>query len=275
MPHQDTEDLRTPAAQFKLLMEPIQKLSFQAIYRHGNATLHLSGIAIVALLTFGWNQQRNLGERFEEARNAVRVSLDAVKLPGSFQALMVALRACGHELASTLIKYLLKHLSDSPSWLLLGRPTFAVDGSQFAVPRTKKNLDAFAAASRKAKSSYKNAADRAKAQTTQIAVSLCMHLGTGFPAFWNIGGSADSERSLLLSMLDRLPPNSRLVMDAYYFGYDFWNQLINRSMTFVVRAGKNIDLLGQLSLPGKVQCRGNLVLYWPQAAVDSDSRRSF
>ncbi len=139
MPHQDTEDLRTPAAQFKLLMEPIQKLSFQAIYRHGNATLHLSGIAIVALLTFGWNQQRNLGERFEEARNAVRVSLDAVKLPGSFQALMVALRACGHELASTLIKYLLKHLSDSPSWLLLGRPTFAVDGSQFAVPGPKRN----------------------------------------------------------------------------------------------------------------------------------------
>lgn len=144
-----------------------------------------------------------------------------------------------------------------------------MDGSQFAVPRTAKNLAAFAAASRKAKSSYKKPADYAKAKTTQIAVSLCLHQGTGFPAFWNLGGSADSERGLLLDMLDLLPKNSRLVMDAYYFGFDFWNCLIDHGCTFVVRAGKNIDLLGQLSAQGKVKCRGDLVFYWPQNAIDA------
>lgn len=120
-----------------------------------------------------------------------------------------------------------------------------------------------------AKSSYKNASDYAKPKTTQIAVSLCLHLGTGFPAIWNLGGSADSERGLLLSMLDRLPANARLVMDAYYFGFDFWNHLIDSGVTFVIRAGKNIDLLGQLSMQGKVKCRGSLVLYWPQNAIDA------
>lgn len=42
-------------------------------------------------------------------------------------------------------------------------------------------------------------------------------------------------------------------------------------MTFVVRAGKNIGLLGKLGLEGKVKCRGNLVFYWPQTAIDAGS----
>lgn len=229
MSHQDKDDLRTPLAQLKELLEPIRSVSVEGTKRHGNAVLDLTGVMVIALLTFGWNRQQTLGDRFGDAKEAARRSMGSVLLAGSF----------------------------------------AVDGSQFAVPRTKDNLAAFAAASRKAKSSYKKSSDLAKAKTTQIAVSLCLHLGTGFPAFWNLGGSADSERGLLLNMLDRLPTNARLVMDAYYFGFDFWNQLIDHGVTFVVRAGKNIDLLGQLSLHGKVKCRGDLVLDWPQNAIDA------
>jgi hypothetical protein len=269
MPHQDTEDLRTPLAQLKELLAPIQEINLANIRRHGNATLNPSGLMIVALLTFGWNQQQTLGDRFKEARNAAQSTLINSLLAGSFQALMVALRACGDALCRSLCNHLIAQMSLSSTWLLWGRPTFAVDGSQFSVPRTSKNLAAFAAASRKAKSSYKTAADLAKAKTTQISVSLCLHLGTGFPAFWNLGGSADSERGLLLKTLDRLPANSRLVMDAYYFGFHFWNQLIAHGVTFVVRAGKNIDLLDQLALQGKVKCKGNQVLYWPQNAIDA------
>lgn len=269
MPHQDKDDLRTPVAELKELLAPIRAINVDGISRHGNAVLDLTGVMIIALLTFGWNQQQTLGGRFEDAQAAAKRTLGSMLLAGSFQALMVVLRASGDSLGRLLSDHLLSVLSQSEHWLLDGRPTFAVDGSQFAVPRTAKNLAAFAAASRKSKSSYKNASDYAKAKTTQIAVSLCLHLGTGFPAFWNLGGSADSERGLLLSMLDRLPANARLVMDAYYFGFDFWNQLIDSGVTFVVRAGKNIDLLGQLSAQGKVKCRGTLVLYWPQNAIDA------
>lgn len=269
MPHQDKNDLRTPLAELKELLAPIDQVNLGKVGRHGNAVLDLTGIAVIALLTFGWNQQQTLGDRFENAAIAAKRGLFGVLLAGSFQALMVVLRGCGDTIAGTISQHLINHLSTTSNWLLLGRPTFAVDGSQFAVPRTKKNLAAFAAASRKAKSCYKTSADLAKAKTTQIAVSLCLHMGTGFPAFWNLGGSADSERGLLLAMLDRLPKNSRLVMDAYYFGFDFWNCLIDQGFSFVVRAGKNIDLLGRLSMHGKVKCRGDLVLYWPQNAIDS------
>ncbi|MGB7327401.1 MAG: transposase [Rubripirellula sp.] len=262
MSHQDKDDLRTPLAELKELLAPIEQVALGAIGRHGNAILDLHGIAILARLTFGWNQQQTLGDRFDDAPTATKRGFSGILLAGSFQALMVVLRACGDALARTISLHLLNHLSTQPNRLLFGRPTFAVDGSQFAVPRTAKNLAAFAAASRKAKSSYKKPADYAKAKTTQIAVSLCLHQGTGFPAFWNLGGSADSERGLLLDMLDLLPKNSRLVMDAYYFGFDFWNCLIDHGCTFVVRAGKSIDLLGQLSSPreSEVSWRSGLLL---------------
>ncbi|TVP96915.1 MAG: hypothetical protein EA381_16345 [Planctomycetaceae bacterium] len=92
----------------------------------------------------------------------------------------------------------------------------------------------------------KKAADRAKAKTTQIAASVCLHLTTGLPMFWNLGGSADSERGMLLDMLKDLPPGSRLIMDAYCTGFQFWNQIIGHGFKFVVRAGKNVELLNRL-----------------------------
>jgi len=271
MPHQDKEDLRTPLAELKDLLAPIQKLSVKQIPRHGNAELNLTSVAMMALLAFGWSQKSTLGERFEFAHDATKRGLPSVKHARSYQSLMVALRACGNSLLQAISNHLIKCLKRGSKWRLLGRPTFAIDGSQFAVPRTKTNLAAFAAAGRKSKAAYKNKADYAKAKTTQIAVTLCLHLTTGFPLLWNLGGSSDSERGLLLGMLDRLPSRSRLVMDAYYYGFDFWNQLIGKGFTFVVRAGKNIDLHGTLGLEGKVKHRGDLVFYWPQTAIDAGS----
>ncbi|MFG0262100.1 MAG: hypothetical protein ACF788_06905, partial [Novipirellula sp. JB048] len=128
-------------------MAPIRDARVDGISRHGNAVLDLTGVMIAALLTFGWNRQHPLGERFGDARMAAKRTLGNALLAGSFQALMVVLRACGDSLARVLSDQLIGRLSQSSEWLLYGRPTFAVDGSQFAVPRTAKNLAAFAAAS--------------------------------------------------------------------------------------------------------------------------------
>ena len=271
MSHQDNGDLRTSLAALKDLLAPIQASDLGSIARHGNALLDLTSVAVMALLTFGWNQQQTLGRRFDHAHQATKRGFSSARLASSYQALTVALRACGDGLCHTICSRLIDQLSHTTNWLLLGRPTFAVDGSQFAVPRTQKNLDAFAAAGRKSKAAYKKKADYAKAKTTQIAVTVCLHLTSGLPVFWNFGGSSDSERGLLLAMLERLPKDSRLVMDAYYFGFQFWNHLIDHGFTFVVRAGKNIDLLNDLGLEGKVKYRGELVFYWPQTAIDAGS----
>lgn len=211
MPHQDMDDLRTPLAELKELFRPLEDCSLESVRRHGNASLDLVGIAVMAVLTFGWNQRHTLGERFSDAQQATKRRFASASLAASYQALMVALRACGDQLCELISRHLVSHLQSTTDWLFLGRPTFAVDGSQFAVPRTQQNLAAFAAAGRKSKAAYRKNADYAKAKTTQVAVSLCLHLTSGLPLFWKTGGSSESERELLPDMLERLPENSRLV----------------------------------------------------------------
>ncbi|HMO16441.1 MAG TPA: IS4 family transposase [Pirellulaceae bacterium] len=272
MPHQDNDDLRTPVQDLKSLFEllPVDQLRDQP--RHGNAIISASVLAITAIIAFGWTKKDALTERFQTARDAASRMFPNMAIATTRQGLFSALAQCGNQLLSRIRAALIQRLKHESCWLLVGRPTFAVDGSQFAVPRSLKNLSFFAAASRKSKGTYKTDADLKKASTTQIAVSLCQHLGSGLPFAWNRGGSADSERSLLLNMLDRLPAGSRLVMDAYYFGYEFWKQLIEGGFTFVVRAGKNIDVLKVLKATGKVKYRNGLVLYWPQTAIDRDAK---
>jgi hypothetical protein len=59
--------------------------------------------------------------------------------------------------------------------------------------------------------------------------------------FWRAVDSSQGERGLLLDMLDSLPAKSRLAIDAFYFGFEFWPQLIDKKLTFVVRAGSNLE----------------------------------
>jgi hypothetical protein len=272
MPHQDEDNLCTPLQDLKSLLEllPTDQLHDQP--RHGNASINPVVLAVTAFITFGWTKKDSLTERFQTACDAARRLFPNKTLATTRQGLFSALGQCGAQLLKLIRAELIERHKLESCWLLAGRPTFAVDGSQFAVPRSSKNLSFFAAASRKSKGTYKNEADLKKAATTQISVSLCQHLGSGLPFAWNRGGSADSERSLLLNMLDCLPPEARLVMDAYYFGYDFWTQLIDGGFTFVVRAGKNIDVHRVLKATGKVKYRDGLVLYWPQTAIDRDAK---
>ncbi len=269
MPQQDDGKLRTPLQELKEVFVPIAQANANTVVRHGNATLDLVKIASVAISLFGWERNEALGVRFEHAKDAVARVFGKQRLCNSYQALMVALRACGQELLGRVLDECVRLFKKSGQWKQLGRPTFLIDGSQFAVPRTLANQQEFAAASRKSKAAYKKKADYNKAQTTQIAITMCLHLTSGLPKLWKLGGAADSERGLLLSMLKRLPRNARLIMDAYYYGYQFWTQLIDSQFTFVVRVGKNVELLTELGLEGKVNCRGNLVFYWPKQVINS------
>jgi len=272
MPHQDNDDLRTPLQDLKSLFELLPADQLLDFPRHGNATVNGIVLAMTAIITFGWTKKDALTERFQTARDAVSRMFSQATIATTRQGLFSALRPCGSQLQKLIRAALIERLKQESCWLFAGKPTFLIDGSQFAVPRSVKNLSFFAAASRKSKGTYKTDADLKKATTTQIAVSLCQHLGSGLPFAWNRGGSADSERSLLLNMLDSLPSGARLVMDAYYFGYDFWTQLIDGGFTFVVRAGKNIDVLRVLKATGKVKSRNGLVLYWPQTAIARDAK---
>lgn len=269
MSQQGQDDHRTPLHELKEVFEFLHDADLDSTSRHGNATVGGLAIGLTAILTFGWSQGKSLSQRFASACNAaIRVGTTADAIT-SRQGLFAALAACGDTLVERIRKVLVSGLQAQTDWLIAGRPSFAVDGSQFAIPRTKKNLQRFAAACRKSKAKYKKKADLAKAKTTQVAVLLCLHLGSAMPFCWNTGGSSDSERGLLLDLLDRLPSRSRLVMDAYYFGYQFWTCLIEKEFTFVVRAGSTVSLLRDFRHQGEVKIRKGMVLYWPQTAIDA------
>jgi hypothetical protein len=137
MPHQDKDDLRTPFHELKEILASLAEANLESVSRHGNASLGGLGTATLALLTFGWGRLKTLSVRFDTAQEATKRVCGGIAIAGSYQALMVALRSCGHVLLNRIREHLVLQLQAQSNWLFLGRPTFAVDGSQFAVPRTK------------------------------------------------------------------------------------------------------------------------------------------
>lgn len=267
--HQDRHKITSAVEVLKDLFHQFVPSDEEFQPRHGNASVSASTMVITALMAFGFTCGQNLTERFKTAIDAAENILPAhAKRFTTRQGLFKALLTGGEQLLLHVRSLLVQRLRRHNAWLMHGRPTFAVDGSRFLLPRTKANQAYFAAASRKEAMTYKKKQDLAKAATTQCNVSLCFHLGNALPFCWTAADSSQGERSLLLQMLGHLPESSRLVMDAFYFGREFWNHLIDAGHTFIVRAGSNLELNQVLTnLGGKIRRRDGLVLYWPENAI--------
>ena len=269
MPHQDSKNDCTPAQALKELLERILPVNSEFEARHGNASVSPFVTALVALLAFGWTDGNHLTNRCMLAFDAVgRLIPSSMGVFTTRQGLHKALVTAGRSLIEQVCSAISRHLAREKSWLIYGKPTFGVDGTKFLLPRTKANQESFSAAMRKKPSSYKKMADFAKAASPQCQLSLCLHLGTYLPYRWKASSYALGERGALLEMLPALPKNSRLVMDAFYYGYELWTALIAQGFTFVVRAGRNIEVTQSLKgLNGTLKRCGNLVFYWPANAA--------
>lgn len=267
MPHQDTGNLRSSVLALKDVLDETIPSQCDHISRHGNAVIGARVAAITAMLTFGWTIGKSLTVRFETARDAAKRVLTRDDVFESRQGLLKALLSISGELLEQIRHAIIVRLKRQKCWLLFGRPTFGVDGSKFQIPRTKANQQHFAASARKGDDSYKSKSDRSKASTTQVNFSLCFHFGSSLPFCWKAADSGEGERGMLLNTLDQLPSESRLVMDAFYFGYAFWTALIEQQLTFVVRAGSNIEVMK--CFRGKVKFKDGIVLYWPENAISS------
>jgi len=269
VPHQDNRNDYTPAQALKELLEKILPGDSEFKARHGNATVSPFLTALAALIAFGWTDGNHLTNRCMLAFEAVgRLIPSSMGVFTTRQGLHNALVTAGRSFVVQVCSAISRHLSREKLWLLYGKPTFGVDGTKFLLPRTKANQGYFSAAMRKKSSTYKKKADQAKAASPQCQLSLCLHLGTYLPFRWKASSYELGERGALLDMLSSLPKNSRLVMDAFYYGYELWTTLIAQGFTFVVRAGSNIEVTKNLKgLNGKLKRRGNLVFYWPANAA--------
>jgi hypothetical protein len=122
------------------------------------------------------------------------------------------------------------------------------DGSKFNLPRTEALLAAFGSAGKRGSS-------------PQAYLTTLLHLTTGLPWDAHIGRGRASERSHLMRMLRRLPPNTLLVADAGFVGYALWSRLQQRGLHFLIRVGANVRLLTRLGYA--VREFDGLVYLWP------------
>lgn len=96
--------------------------------------------------------------------------------------------------------------------------------------------------------------------TTQLWLTTVWHLGTQLPWSWRLGPCDSSERDHLSDMLGELPGDSLMVLDAGFYGYTIWHQLLANGCHFIARVGSNVHLLKKL---GYTRRYGNLVYCWP------------
>lgn len=209
----------------------------------------LRTLAIVALL-MSVSQAQCLAERFAQARrlvNAWRLSNRAVGR--TYQGLVKTLarisprllRAMGHHLRPQ-VQALAGPLWKLGRWVVMG-----ADGSKFNLRRTPALIKGFGLSGK-------------KRCGPQAFLTTILHLATGMVWDARIGKAKSSERAHLRRMLKSLPPDTLLVADAGFVGYDLW-RLLSQKIHFLVRVGSNVKLLKKLGYA--VRERGDLVYLWP------------
>jgi hypothetical protein len=268
MSHQDDAYFRKNTAAFKAILESCVPESVASYVRHGNAQLEPSWLASVAVTCWGWTSEGTLNERVAKACKVVGFVFDRQETV-TRQGLMKALGTCGPDLVKLMIQSLTSHVQSLKGyWTKGGKVNIAVDGSKFAAPRTAANQAYFAATAakspKKKKKKYKKAADKSKASTVQVLLTVFWHIQSGLPLQWMTSASNGSERRNAAKMLDDLPKNARLIGDAEYVGYPLWSKIHHSGRTFLVRVGSNMTFLENL---GKYRLEDGFVYYWPDEVM--------
>src|SRR5712692_103170 len=198
-----------------------------------------------------WSAEQSLEARFEETREVVRSLFPKWSLgksyTGWYQAQLKWLTPLRPALGKRLRQQL--HKRAGRHWLREGWCAFAADGSRLECPRTQANADALKCAGK-------------KKTGPQLFVTTLLHMGTGVPWDFRIGPGTASERRHLEEMLAELPPQSLLVADAGFTGYEFYRRILAAKQSFLLRVGSNVHLLKAL---GYIEQEGRDTVYlWPE-----------
>ena len=198
-----------------------------------------------------WDSTPSLTARFDSVRATLRQLFPKKPLGGSYQGFIKALLKHSPALLSLLAAHLRRRLADiaGAHWLCHGWCAFAVDGSRVECPRTRPNQDILRCAGK-------------KKTGPQLFLTTILHMSTGLPWAFETGPGTDSERNHLRNLLGLLPPQSLLVADAGFVGYDLMAALFQSGNQFLIRVGSNVTLLRELGF-AQVQA-DNIVYLWPR-----------
>lgn len=203
-----------------------------------------------------WDAGPTLAQRFESALAVLDSGLPRRRRTGrTYQGFVKALSRRGGIALATLRGHLrtLTREAAGKHWRVGEFVPIGVDGSKFDAPRTVSN-EALGIAGK----------DKSGPQMMTL---LLVHLGAMLPLGWKVGNVHEPERTLLRRSLSTLPRNTLLVADAGFTGFDLLSTLKARRVSFLVRVGRGVHLLGKL---GFYRREGKHTVYlWPDGKKNS------
>lgn len=200
-------------------------------------------------MLMAWSEQDQLTERFHAVRSSLDQACKHWNLGSSYSGWVAALQRETPRLVPLIKQRLRRMMLELPCCQGRWRHrAFAVDVTQIACPRTLENQQAMG--------------DVGKPDGMPLmSLTGILHLGTGLPWDFRLGPGTDSERTHLREMLDDLPPQSLLVADGGFVGYDLCQELIRRKQHFLLRVGGNVHLFDSLGYAYEIA--GETVYLWP------------
>jgi hypothetical protein len=207
---------------------------------------------VFVLLTLTWTVGDSTPERFETARAFYIACHASRKRPGrtlgGFQAALSKMPVGVLRTVATAIRrQLLVRLGDrlkTSHWLVFG-----CDGSRIECPRAAELEQRLGQAGK----------DQA---APTVWVTALVHLRSGLLWAWQVGKGTASEQAHLLKLLQCLPPNSLIVTDAAYHGYQLAQEILATGASFLVRVSSKVWLYTEAHQPLEEFHEG-VVYYWP------------
>ena len=286
MSHQDTDHVTTNAKDLQVALDWLVPKETLADVKFREQSVWTPSTLIFAVLMWSWSGKQTLTKRFAEARKIVASNAADDEQPG--KSYTGFLKRLGHwsvtlmgrvtgELRRTMREEMKEHFLVG-GWLLL-----AGDGSRIATPRTHSNEQRFSAkrkrkqgkkkstahqkrlqkAKRRKQKKQTQAARDKQANTPQIWLTMLYHVGLGLPWDWRSGPSDSSERDHMRDLLNDLPEQALVTLDAGFVGDDFWRTFNQSGTAFVARVGANVRLLKNL---GYIRRQKDIVYVWPDKA---------
>ena len=200
-------------------------------------------------MLMAWGEQTQLVERFHAVTSFLKQACQHWELGGSYEGWVTALAREQQRLVPLVIQRLRRHMQSMKSYQRCGSwEAYAVDGSEFACPRTQENQQAMG--------------DVGKPDGMPlVSLTTLYHLRLGLPWALRVGPGTDSERAHLRDMAHEHPRGSLLVADAGFVGYDLCRSLLAQKQHFLLRVGGNVRLLNELGYDWEV--RGRTIYLWP------------
>jgi hypothetical protein len=272
MSHQDQGRCNGSVFHFQALKAAIgwlwNDVDFSDLKLRDDCTWSVPALATAALL-WSWSDELTLGDRFRKARQIACKSLGIRRAPAtSYQAFLKLLNKWTPRLVELLRHAFRRRMKRHfPRRLrIAGFFAFGADGSRIEAPRTSSNEAAYSTRTNHSGKKKRNLRKHSKrpnkwdVDTTQLWLTTLWHLGTQLPWSWRLGPCDSSERDHLSEMLGELPKDSLMVIDAGFYGYHLWHDMLAAGCQFVARVGSNVHLLKKLAYTRQ---RGNIVYCWP------------